>query len=68
MTNPRPWVKPLDVKEVSARLGVSKMTVYRLIEDGDLGAYRIGRQLRVTHAQLSRFLQSASDPYGDGDQ
>lgn len=38
---------PHTVEEVAARLRVSKMTVYRLIHDGELGHLRVGRSFRI---------------------
>ena len=37
----------MSVAEVANRFRVSKMTVYRLIEAGELPVLRIGRQFRV---------------------
>lgn len=48
------------VSEVAAMLRVSKMSVYRLIETGELDAVKIGRQYRVTHQALDRCLSRAS--------
>jgi excisionase family DNA binding protein len=45
------------VDEVAAALGVSPMTVYRLINGGDLLAYRIRRRfIRVDEAALRSYL------------
>jgi excisionase family DNA binding protein len=46
--NPRPkggWYLP--VQEVMAVLRVSNMTVYRLIQQGELAAVRVGKTWRV---------------------
>lgn len=40
----------LTVAEVAALMRVSKMTVYRLLHNGELPAVRVGRSFRV-HAQ-----------------
>jgi excisionase family DNA binding protein len=42
--------------EVAMLLGVSKMTVYRLIHDQELRAHRIGRYYRVEPADLTEYL------------
>ena len=46
----------LTVAEVAAALRVSTMTVYRLINGGDLPAARIGRSFRVRTEDLESFL------------
>jgi excisionase family DNA binding protein len=48
--------QPLTINEIATLLGVSKMTVYRLVEDDKLRARRIGRSLRVDPADLTAFL------------
>ena len=40
-------VRFLTVAEVAAVMRVSKMTVYRLVHNGDLPAVRVGRSFRV---------------------
>lgn len=42
--------------EASNTLGVSKRTVYRKIESGELPAYRIGGSLRIRWADMERWL------------
>jgi len=46
----------MTVGEVAAILRVSTMTVYRLINGGQLPAVRIGRSFRVREAELDRYL------------
>ncbi len=46
----------LTVGEVAAALRVSTMTVYRLINAGELRAARIGRSFRVRTEDLDRYL------------
>jgi excisionase family DNA binding protein len=46
----------LTVPEVAAILRVERGTVYRLIETGALECTRVGRVIRVTQAQINRFL------------
>jgi excisionase family DNA binding protein len=57
VTAPQP--NSLSVREVSDQLGVSRMTIYRLIDSGDLTAYRIGRSIRVWPADVNRYLRGA---------
>ncbi len=49
----------LTTSEASRRLGVDQRTVYRLIDDGKLTAYKFGRLIRVREPDLERFLESA---------
>jgi excisionase family DNA binding protein len=46
----------LTVGEVAAQLRVSSMTVYRLINSGQLPALRIGRSFRLRPEDLDRYL------------
>ena len=46
----------MTVGEVAAVLRVSTMTVYRLINSGDLPAVRVGRSLRLRSEDLDRYL------------
>jgi excisionase family DNA binding protein len=43
----------LTVAEVASLMRVSKMTVYRLVHNGELPAVRVGRSFRV-HAKAAR--------------
>lgn len=45
------------VEEVAKMLKVSHMTVRRLIESGDLEAFKVGNQWRIKHEALDRFMQ-----------
>jgi excisionase family DNA binding protein len=46
----------MTVSEVAASLRVSTMTVYRLINGGELPAARIGRSFRVRTEDLEHYL------------
>jgi excisionase family DNA binding protein len=46
------------VNEVARLMRVSKMTVYRLITQGDLPAVRIGRGYRIREEDVHRYLDS----------
>lgn len=50
-------VKFLTIAEVAASMRVSKMTVYRLVHNGDLPAVRVGRSFRVTEKDVNEYLQ-----------
>ena len=47
----------LTVKDVGEICGVSLKTVRRWIASGELHVYRLGRQLRVSQADLATFLK-----------
>jgi excisionase family DNA binding protein len=44
------------VNEVAEALRVSRMTVYRLIRQGDLPALRVGRGYRIREEDVHRYL------------
>jgi excisionase family DNA binding protein len=46
----------MTVSEVAASLRVSTMTVYRLINGGDLPAARIGRSFRIRTEDLETYV------------
>lgn len=46
----------LRVREVAEALSVSNMTVYRLIHDGEIRAFRVGHGWRVPEADLQAYL------------
>ena len=50
----------LTVREVAGTLRVSNMTVYRLINAGELPAVRIGKSFRLREDDVNRYL---SDRY-----
>ena len=45
--------------QVVARSGVSKMTVYRLVHNGDLPAVRVGRSFRVREEDANEYLRKS---------
>ncbi len=48
----------LTIAEVAERLRVNPKTLRRWIAGGDLAAYRVGRQWRITEDQLTQFLRA----------
>ena len=48
----------LTVGEVAKTLRVSNMTVYRLINSGELAAVRVGRSFRLREEDVDRYLAS----------
>jgi excisionase family DNA binding protein len=52
-------VRFLTVAEVAALMRVSKMSVYRLIHNGELEAVRFGRSFRVPERAVHAYLRDA---------
>jgi excisionase family DNA binding protein len=48
----------LTVAEVAQRLRVSNMTVYRLINSGQLPAVRVGRGYRIRTDDVHKYLEA----------
>lgn len=42
---------------VAAYLGVNQRTVYRLIDEGELPAYKLGRVIRLKESDVAEFLE-----------
>ena len=51
--------KFLTVAEVASMMRVSKMTVYRLVHNGDLPAVRVGRSFRVREEDANDYLRKS---------
>ena len=51
--------KFLTVAEVAAMMRVSKMTVYRLLHNGDMPAVRVGRSFRVLEKDVDEYLRKS---------
>jgi len=56
----------LTTGEVARRLKITRQTVQRLIQRGDLKASRIGRDWRIKSRELESFLKETETP-GRGD-
>ncbi|HEU5469808.1 MAG TPA: helix-turn-helix domain-containing protein [Actinophytocola sp.] len=52
-------VQFLTVAEVAAMMRVSKMTVYRLVHNGELPAVRVGKSFRVPEKAVHSYLEGA---------
>jgi excisionase family DNA binding protein len=52
-------VRFLTVAEVATIMRVSKMTVYRLVHNGELPAVRVGRSFRVPEAAVHDYLRQS---------
>jgi excisionase family DNA binding protein len=46
----------LKVEEIAARMRISKMTAYRLVEHGEFESVRIGRSFRISRDSFERYL------------
>ena len=46
----------LRVRDVAKRLDVSERTVFRWLKEGNLMGHRLGRNLRISEADLEDFL------------
>ncbi len=49
----------LTVAEVSDKLGLSKMTVYRMINERKLPAYKFGRAFRVKLEDFNSYVENS---------
>lgn len=56
---PVPEMSFMTVAEVAALMRVSKMTVYRLVHQGDLPAVRVGRSFRVPREAVDAYLRDS---------
>ena len=45
---------------VCSRTDLSRSTIYRLIERGDLKAVKVGKALRITDSEINRFIEELS--------
>ena len=55
----------LGTKEAAAHLGITPRTLYRLIDAGDIPAYKLGRVLRIKLSDVEHFLDSVRVQPGD---
>jgi excisionase family DNA binding protein len=61
--SPRSTSGPLlSISAVAKRLDVSTRTVRRLIDDKSIAIHRIGRQIRISEADLAAYVQSQREP------
>lgn len=52
-------IRWLSTAEASERLGVTLRTLYRLVDEGRVPAYKIGRVIRVKEDDVEAFIESA---------
>ena len=48
------WLSTTDVRQ---RLGITLRTLYRLIDEGQIPAYKIGRVIRMKEEDIDAFLE-----------
>lgn len=49
----------MSTKEAAAALGLTPRTLYRLIDEGQLPAYRFGRVIRLKQTEVDAFVDSS---------
>ena len=49
----------LSTSESSERLGVTLRTLYRLLDEGQIAAYKFGRVIRIKEEDLDAFVAGA---------
>jgi excisionase family DNA binding protein len=49
----------LSTREAARQLGITTRTLYRLIDSGQLPAYKFGRVIRLQESEVETFIQSA---------
>lgn len=54
--------KFLTVAELATILRTSKMTIYRMVNSGDLDAIRVGRSFRIPEAAAQALVRSRTSP------
>ena len=59
---------PMNVKELSEYLRLDRMTIYKMLKEGELPASRIGHQWRFFTVDIDAWIRSKRVGYGvDGD-
>jgi excisionase family DNA binding protein len=55
----------LGTQDAARQLGITARTLYRLINEGEIPAYKLGRVLRLRLSDVEAFLESARVQPGD---
>lgn len=55
----------LSTKEAARRLGITPRTLYRLIDEGQIPAYKFGRVIRLQQSEVDEFISGAKIQPGD---
>ncbi len=52
----------MSVKDVAAFLNVVPKTIYRLIEQGELPSYKVGKVIRIKRSDIEEYLEKQKQP------
>jgi excisionase family DNA binding protein len=55
----------LSTKEAARRLGITPRTLYRLIDEGQIPAYKFGRVIRLQQGEVDDFIRGAQIQPGE---
>ena len=50
--------KLLSVKDVQEILGISRDTAYRMVRDGEIESYRVGKLYKIKQDSLDNYIRS----------
>ena len=56
---PRQEIEWLSTREAARQLGITTRTLYRLIDGGQIPAYKFGRVIRLQQHEVDAFVQAA---------
>lgn len=57
--------KWMSTKEASEELGITLRTLYRLIDEGQVPAYKFGRVIRLKATEVTEFISDAKVTPGE---
>lgn len=60
--SPHPHALAYSVGDAAHLIGVSRRTLYKLIDERKIRSKKIGSRRVIAHAELVRFLQDDSEP------
>ncbi len=49
----------LSTAKAASRLGITPRTLYRLVDEGQLPAYKLGRVIRLKQAEVDAFIEGS---------
>jgi excisionase family DNA binding protein len=58
-------IRWMSTGEAARRLGVTVRTLYRLIDESELPAYKFGRVIRLQEAEVEAFIKASRITPGD---
>ena len=62
---PRQEIEWLSTREAARQLGITTRTLYRLIDSGQVPAYKFGRVIRLQEDEVDAFIDQARIAPGD---